>query len=335
MFTSQQTVTGRVPGPVPLTREDLIFNRLPASAKAVMAELRSEKEDQRSLSMAASEKQSNAVQAKHLLERDLRAFTENPDVRRRPEAYDHQVLTLTNAVEKAKVEISRCNNIMEIRAARHGQIAHLLAAVEDHVGRIPPASAIVAFTGEAAKAPRGDLVDAVEVVRRKILERKSDVAAIEAAPIPSSVAKQLARQQIDALAARGAPNCFNLVESGQAIDWPIVQNNYHPGVISGLVRNDIVPPPNFMAGQVDAFALQVFLNRAAFIAVIEAKIDEAADDSHALSDSERTKRRVATLADLLLIEREEEALIRLARGKGLSELQRRVDADPRAVLGIV
>jgi hypothetical protein len=49
---------------------------------------------------------------------------------------------------------------------------------------------------------------------------------------------------------------------------------------------------------------------------------------------QRAPTKLATIAaDMLAVEREEEALIMLAAASG-TEVMRRVDADPRAVLGI-
>ena len=329
-------VTGRTPGRALRTREQEIVHRLPDGARNVLAEIRQEHENHGVLLSAAIDKKMEAHSTKVSLERQLRTYSENREVQRSPEGFEHQTEKLEAEIATAKAEMRTADELSEVRGHRRTRSAHLIDAIENYILAVPAETLIVPFRGEIdVKPPRGDLLlDSVEALQRKILDRRADLAAIEAAPISSVVAKQMARKQIGEIAARGEPSCFGLIENRAAIGWP--RTTYYDHDIDPRALFDTSAPPIPTAAPgFDAFSFYIWHNRDAVIAAIEAKIDEAADDASALSDDERSKRRLVTLADILRIEREEEALIRIGKKKGLSDLHRRSDADPRAVLGIV
>jgi hypothetical protein len=314
------------------TREEKIFDRLPEAAKVVMTELRQEKEDALTLSRATSDKENDARMLKADAERQLRALNENVVRLRMPENNFNKKM-LSDTIETATADLKRVRELNEVRTHRWQRCGQLIGAIESYVLNISPEVPIVEFKGPGLKAPRGDLLEAVELCRRKILEFQSDLAKINAAPIPSALAKKLARQEIDALAARGEPGCFDLIERRAGIGWP--KTSYYEENLSGLAFIDVAAPPiPTGAPGYNALAFYIWHNRDAVIASIERKIEEAADDKNALSDDERPKRRSATLADILALEREEELLIRTGKARGLTELQRRPEADPRAVLSL-
>lgn len=68
------------------------------------------------------------------------------------------------------------------------------------------------------------------------------------------------------------------------------------------------------------------------IAKIETEIDAAADDEAALSESEREVKAAETAIDVLAVERQEVALLRIAEAKG-QVIDFRHDTSPLAVLG--
>lgn len=69
------------------------------------------------------------------------------------------------------------------------------------------------------------------------------------------------------------------------------------------------------------------------IARLSAELNAIADDDDALGDKERHERITELLADLLFVEREECALIEIAKQQGLPA-EYRVDCNPLAVLQI-
>ncbi|GLI93667.1 hypothetical protein [Methylocystis echinoides] len=97
------------------------------------------------------------------------------------------------------------------------------------------------------------------------------------------------------------------------------------GQVTGVAGRDRFAP--------DAFALLAWLHRDTIIQRICAEIDAVADDRSALDPAQRAKKLAQADAAILLAEREEEAAICEALSRGFL-IDRREDADPRAIVGI-
>ncbi len=161
------------------------------------------------------------------------------------------------------------------------------------------------------------MLAAIEKRRQRIRSLIADVKQIDAAPYPSALAKQRAREEIEQLAERGTP-CFDaLVEQYQGkIRWPEIQLDFNVGLATPRA--------------LDSNGLLACLLRDQLIALSERKIDEIKDDDNALTDAQRGEKFKDLLGELLSMERDEEALIHAAT----FDVDRRADADPRAVLGL-
>jgi hypothetical protein len=202
------------------------------------------------------------------------------------------------------------------------QIAHI---VENYVQRTLPGYAVEMAEPVEVRLARGESIqNALGSTRERIEALRADLQSVEDAPQPSHVAKARIREQVDALAAEGRPSVWPVIESSTGrIGWP-------QGVPThAKVGGELLSLPS---GH-DSLALVAWLHRDSLIAALEREVDAKADDASALTDDERTERRAAAAAALLAEERLEEALIVAIEGKGLPAL-RRVDADPRAILGL-
>ena len=125
-----------------------------------------------------------------------------------------------------------------------------------------------------------------------------DAHRIRSAPFPSSYAKAQARAHIAALAQRGAPDVTLLVEHGRSgITLPTQTVRSQVLKVEAPAAIAFAETPDAVAFCARAFG-DVIINR------IDALIDEAADDAHALDHSERQKAEAEVLADLLSLERE-------------------------------
>ncbi len=216
------------------------------------------------------------------------------------------------------------------RSAAWGSANQLLTAIEAFVRPVDGRVIIEAAPPEVKLRKGESAAEAVERVRRRLRELQADRHRVESAPIPSATAKVIARQTVDALAARAAPDVSGLIENEGVIRWPglaymldapaFSPGNEHQIHEGGLVR--------------DGLALVALLNRDALVAVLDREIDATADDANALSTAEREKREAQLLADIIAGEREEEAFIEMARAHGL-DIARRHDANPQAVLGVM
>jgi hypothetical protein len=110
------------------------------------------------------------------------------------------------------------------------------------------------------------------------------------------------RAQVAALAQRGAPDVTLLVEHGRdSVTWPM-QN------LQSAIHNADRAAVGFTAAP-NAVALFAWAFRDQLVAALDRAIDEEADDEHALDHGEREKREAEVLADLLMVERSEAALV--------------------------
>lgn len=170
-------------------------------------------------------------------------------------------------------------------------------------------------------------VAAIDELRQQIVVLRSEINAVRAAPISSDEMKKLARQQIDELAAKGAPNFSPLVYGG-TIQFPRV--HVQGQILGGGLAEPAITSHN--ADQ-DPYAVMAFVMRDAFIARAEEVIAQIADDENALSPAQRVEREKELREDILLIERAEVRIINALAASG-AMVQFREDSDPRAVLNL-
>jgi hypothetical protein len=193
------------------------------------------------------------------------------------------------------------------------QHLELLKGVRDWIAAIPES---VQLRDHVAK----DVVSkvspgAIEKRRRRIRELLADIGRVDAAPISTKAAKQQAREEIKKLAERGRPAVHRLLEDRGGIGWPQRKIGF-----AGMV--DLF--------ETDSLAVMAFALEESLIAAVEREIDAVGGAAESLTDEERFDRFDRLFGELLAVERDEEALI----GAADFDVQRRSDADPRAVLGI-
>jgi hypothetical protein len=151
------------------------------------------------------------------------------------------------------------------------------------------------------------LSDGVARYRHRLREHAADLHRVRGSPWPSSVAKAKMREQIEALAAAAAPNCDSAIEHGLPI-------GFVTKAVSAMVRNVEGPAISFVESP-DALGLMCFLFRDQIVVRIEQELD-AADDGAAMSERERQEAEAQIMADTLMIERGECALIWAAEERG-------------------
>lgn len=197
-------------------------------------------------------------------------------------------------------------------AGIHSRILHWLESLPDGC---PLDEFIDAESDIQMPRPPNGWLDFVSSRRSESARLCAEIWRVTCAPIPSADAKKLAREHVDALVARGAPDVFALIESGTEITYPVVDN----------------VPLNMHGRMVDVVAFIAWLDPKKFISRIETEIDQRSDNGAALSAQSRADQIASLQVALLKAERAEEAAIEAAERDG-SRILRRVDADPRAVL---
>ena len=162
---------------------------------------------------------------------------------------------------------------------------------------------------------------AIERCRERINQLQAELAEVEAAPLPSSVAKKRAAEQISALASGRRPDVMQLIlDARGSISWPTRHDHVlseHGGSVSSQ----------------DAVGLLAWLFKDQMIAAVNREIDAAAMDDEALSPADKAKKLAELRAEILACERDECAFIDQAAKDGMS-IAYRADISILALLGL-
>ncbi|TQF30012.1 hypothetical protein [Bradyrhizobium sp. UNPA324] len=237
---------------------------------------------------------------------------------------DMRVTTEQEKLGRKRNDLARLLVTKEARGAESQRLGALLRNIEQMIAA-RPAGTVGRMIEIERPSFKGDLLDAIERRRARTRELRADEARARCAPRPSAVRKAAMVAQVEALAEQGRPDVASSIEHGEPITWPLTNHrfdvfNASPGAIS--------------FGQlVDIVAFMAWWDRQGMIERLSAELDAVSDDAAALSDQQRREQEAQILADLLVTEREECALIDLARKQGLPA-EHRSDCDARAVLAI-
>jgi hypothetical protein len=240
------------------------------------------------------------------------------------------VIAERKKLERATAQRDLQQALYEVRGARWNTCAQLRAAASDWLlrGGIPHGCVIESVEDAplAELLKKGERIsDGVERYRHRLRELAADLHRVKSAPWPSSVAKAAAKAQIEALAAAAAPDCESAIEFGSQI-------GFVTKTVSAMVHNVEAPAIAFVETP-DTLGLFCWLFKDQLLAKINAGLDEAADDKAALSQQQREQMEAQIMADTLMIEHSECALIWHAEEKG-EVLDFRSDTTPMAVLGL-
>lgn len=182
----------------------------------------------------------------------------------------------------------------------------------------------VAFRPFAGTLPaaihKGETVQAaVARLRGEIAEKRADLNRIASALLTSVECKAAIQREVEALAEAGTPDVGPVME-GRPIGWPRHNIHVHPN--GHVVAWDAI----------DTRAVLTWFLKPQLLTRLEAEVDVVADDKAALSSVQRRTEDARVRAEMLVVERLEEVAISAAP-PGLL-IPRRIDADPRAVLGL-
>ena len=240
----------------------------------------------------------------------------------------------TDILERANKELAQATDQRDAKQHRANLVRPVLQRLEDYLKSVrgTPLAEHDAIEVELKKTETIDA--ALKRTRRQIATLAADAHSVRSAPVLSAVVKAQARAQVEALAERGRPDVYEAVEIGAPVWWP--QERYRAEVIlHGVTKEGILRVDGIVDTEVpNATGLMAWLFKDQFIAAIELELDKSSDDEHALSDSDRAQKLKAIADEILHTERQEERLIEMAAENG-SEISRRSDCDPRAVLNII
>lgn len=334
-----------------MSSTDLLLDvRLPPKSLKKLEHLRSLADDALQLTRAATEQQFAVRPQLQAAEARLAELLRPQPQLERPAAYEigrgygqHSAVTMIKALAEGdprvvaaqrelallKDKLDRATQLYETRNATWTSAGRLVAQLENYLANI--AGPIAGYPTEIeVPVKKGQtLLDAIEQRRRRCRELKADARQVQAAPIPSGEAKEKVRVLIASLAERGQPRGLGLlVETGSMaeIAAPTQQVQTTGYASGGGVTSNVFEQP-------DLLAFAAWLDPAKLLKKFCAEIDEFSDDEHALTDEQRTAKLEEIVADLLAVQREEEALIAQSESQG-QVISRRTNADARAVLGL-
>lgn len=225
---------------------------------------------------------------------------------RRPE--DQERLAEFDArLEKVQAELARIGQVYAAASEAWNAAGNIINSCLEFLSEAR--SPLRAARTPEPKLPAGqNLADAVARVRDEIEQVAQERENLDRAPVPS---KELAAQMLaglDQIAAKGRPSVRRNLREGDPLQ--LDQHLVHPAIAT-------------------AFLLFLFRDE-----VADRLVELIGPDAPgALTDEERAKKIAATDAKLLELERREEALIVMATNVG-QRIERRLDADPRAILEI-
>lgn len=238
------------------------------------------------------------------------------------------------AIEQDKAKLTRLDDELarlEAQNAAKASRAQALGALLDNgierwLFSLRPGVKITSFDGVAPKLRKGETAfEAIERVRLERLGLLADLNDLQAKPITAAAAKALAREHIELLASDGRPSVHSLLDHGEGIGFMRLKSR--AGSPFDHFNGDLGKDAR------RALSLVAWVCKDMLIKAINAEID-AADTDAGISDEDRAAAEFKINATLQSLEREEEALIEMAEAAG-QMIDRRVDADPAAVLGIV
>jgi hypothetical protein len=139
---------------------------------------------------------------------------------------DRRVIVASQHLDKMTADFKRLQELQTVKTAAWQAASAALANSETWLKTGRPGNAtLLDYDGPEPKLARGEngLLDAIENRRRRVRELRADLHRIASAPFPSAYAKQQMREQIEALAQRGAPDVSMLIEHDGEIIWPMLR----------------------------------------------------------------------------------------------------------------
>ncbi len=222
-------------------------------------------------------------------------------------------------IAEAKAELQRIGEVRNARWQRSQPIGQLVNRIEAYVTATDPRS-ISLFTEALPKRAKGvSATDAIATARQEIDTLTAKLVDIDAAPFPAVEIKARAVAFVKGLAETGAPEIDALLAGADEIRWP------SEFALVGDRAVQIINAPALLAWMLP----DVMTKR--LVGMIE---EEAAEQKGAIASKDRPALRSQIHEALLLANRVEEAAISEAEARGV-DIDRRGDADVRAVLGIV
>lgn len=305
---------------------------LPGAAASTFRALRQKLADLRAMRMATAEEidfhRTSKIAAEGRVQRlKLARGAGGPDLT----DDDLQVKEAQSTVERHAAEMKRMTELTAARDAIAMNLSRLFNRCEDFIRHRPRGTRIVEVPQPeiATVLKRNETpATALDRLRLRLRELAADLHRVNSAPYPSAYAKTRVRQMVEMRAQ--APDLSGLIEHDAEIRWPTTTVDL-PLIAVGANQSPVIGSAR---GEVpDVLAILSWFDRPRLLAMLDAEINDLADDEAALTHEQRQEKLAEIEADRIAIERQECAVIRHMQAQGMA-IEYRGDADPRAVLSL-
>lgn len=221
------------------------------------------------------------------------------------------LLRSTGDIEDEKAELSRLQALQAQQQRRHTDLANSVMRLRRFFMELPASIDLEDAPREKVQLHKGEsLSDAIKRVRLEISAAQSDLRKLSQAGPRAADLKRAARNYVMRLAETGRPKITATHEKFE-IEFQTGGFTLAPNVR----------------------AIFSWLDPNALIKRLEDEIDALPVPALTLSLKEKNERLAVAKTKVLILEREEEALIEAASADG-QQIVRRYDADPQAILGV-
>ncbi len=298
--------------------EDILdWPHVPASVRDKLQSYRDLKADRHAALVRSSDERSATREELQKAESRLHQLRTESDNRVTVGADHPELAALKTRIERFEATLARVNARTQELSESYQAAARLSTNMERYI-REHGAEEVSLLNGDLPQLKNGErALDGVERAARRTRTLQADRNEILASPFPSSMAKQLARQQLANLIEAAAPDVEPLVYRGEPIEFPLrrVPVSQYGGSAAVVNLNDHI-------------GLLAWLFQKQFEAAIDKAIDAASDDKAALTIEQRIAKLAEIDGDILASERDE------ARFAELAGQLPRSTIDPRAALGL-
>jgi hypothetical protein len=217
--------------------------------------------------------------------------------------------------EAMEQEIGRLQQQLGEQQQRYADLARLNTGLRDFLERLPANATVKAAPAVKVSLGKGGetYLSAVERVREAITTATKQSFAVHRAGLPAADQKAAVAAAVRDLAAKGKPKL--------RIDHSGVELSFGGKGFTTLSSAEV-------------FGFLAWTDPQGLIERLESEIDTMPRAALELSPADKAKRAAELRAELDNLERREEALITAAAELG-QVIQRRLNADPAAILGVI
>jgi hypothetical protein len=254
----------------------------------------------------------------HTLGRPGSDFGSSTSLPIKPTIDKNEIERVKVEIEEADAEIRRLADAVAERQGSWSSLANTVQSVDDWLSGLPAGTRITDHAGAAVKLRKGaDAGTELATVRDRIAHLHADAHEVRSAPLPLAEIRALIASHVAGLAEAGRPTVHYLID-GALPTWPMTQ---HLAMAKDAVSYEM---PDLAGALAWLFREQL---TARLIDDVQSLMSDE-DEAHALAPAERARRSREIADEILAAERIEESFVEMTNAS------RRLDADPRAILGI-